>query len=320
MKYARIIGTGSYLPENIVTNDDLAKRVDTSNEWIVDRVGIHSRHLANEKETTSYMSARAAEQAIEMAKIDKHDIELIIIATTTPDKILPTAACLVQDHLGLYGIPCLDMAAACAGFIYGLELADQYIRNGKYKTVLLVGVETMSSVIDWQDRTTCVLFGDGAGAVILQAADEPGIIDTKTHADARYKDALYVPTGLPNLRNDDISPYIHMEGKEVFKFAVTVLDEIVEQILAANHMEKSQVDWLIPHQANLRIIAATAKKLDLPMEKVILTVQEHGNTSAASVALALDQGVRDGRIQRGQLLLLEAVGGGFVWGAALIKF
>lgn len=319
-KYTRIIGTGSYLPVNIVTNHDLSQRLDTSDEWIVERSGIKQRHIANAEETTSYMATQAARKAIEAANIQPEEIDLILIGTTTPDMVLPTTATLVQHALGIYGIPAFDFGAACAGFIYGLSIAEQFIKTGVYKTILLVGVESMSSILDWNDRSTCVLFGDGAGAVILQASDEKGIISTHLHADGRYKDALYVPTGLPNRRQPDVLPYVHMMGKEVFKFAVNVLGEIVDEILAANNMQYTDIDWLIPHQANLRIITATAKKLNLPMDKVILTVHKHGNTSAASVALALDEGVREGRIKRGQTLLLEAVGGSFVWGATLLVF
>ncbi len=266
------------------------------------------------------MATEAAKKAIESAGIAASDIDLILVATTTPDMVLPTVATLVQHNLGLCGIPAFDFAAACAGFIYGLSIAEQFIKAGTCKTVLLVGVETMSSVLDWQDRSTCVLFGDGAGAVILQASDKQGIISTHIHADGSYKDALYVPTGLPGRANPALLPYVHMAGKEVFKFAVKVLGDVVDEILAANNMTQNDIDWLIPHQANIRIIQATAKKLDLPMEKVILTVQDHGNTSAASVALALDAGVRDGRIKPGQVLLLEAIGGSFVWGATLLVF
>ncbi|MFN7097255.1 MAG: beta-ketoacyl-ACP synthase III [Gammaproteobacteria bacterium] len=318
-KYSRIIGTGSYLPEKILTNDDLAKIVDTSHEWIVERSGICQRHIANETETTSMMATEAAKKAIEAAGIKADDIDLILIGTTTPDMVLPTTATLVQNNLGIYGIPAFDFGAACAGFIYGLSIADQFIKTGTYKTILLVGVETMSSVLDWTDRSTCVLFGDGAGAVILQASNEPGIIATHIHADGRYKEAIVVPTGLPNRAKAGLLPYVHMQGKEVFKFAVKVLGDVVDQILAANNMTYNDIDWLIPHQANLRIIAATAKKLNMSMEKVILTVQDHGNTSAASIALALDRGIRDGRIKPGQTLLLEAVGGSFVWGASIVK-
>ncbi|NNM58568.1 MAG: ketoacyl-ACP synthase III [Legionellales bacterium] len=320
MKYTRIVGTGSYLPKRIVTNDELSKSLDTTHEWIVERSGICQRHIASAEETTSYMAAEAAKKAIEAAGISPNEIDLILVGTTTPDMVLPTASTLVQHHLGLYGIPAFDFAAACAGFIYGLSIAEQFIKAGTYKTILLVGVETMSSVLDWTDRSTCVLFGDGAGAVILQASDKPGIISTHIHADGRYKDALYVPTGLPGRVDPAMLPYVHMQGKEVFKFAVKVLGDVVDEILAANNMTHSDIDWLIPHQANIRIIQATAKKLGLAMEKVILTVQDHGNTSAASVGLALDRGVRDGRIKPGQVLLLEAVGGSFVWGASLLVF
>lgn len=318
-RYSRIIGTGSYLPRQIVTNHDLSQRVDTSHDWIVERSGIHQRHIAETDETTSMMATEAAKQAILAAKISPETIDLILVATTTPDMVLPTVSTLVQHNLGIYGIPAFDVGAACAGFVYGLSMADQFIQAGTYKTILLIGVESMSSIVDWSDRSTCVLFGDGAGAAILQVSETPGILSTHIHADGRYHAALYVPTGLPNRAKPGLLPYVHMEGKEVFKFAVKVLGEVVDEILAANEMSYNDIDWLIPHQANLRIIQATAKKLGLPLEKVVLTVQDHGNTSAASIILALDKGIKTGQIKPGDCVLLEAVGGSFVWGASLIR-
>lgn len=320
MIYSRILGTGSYLPKKIVTNDELAKTVDTSDEWIVSRTGIRSRHMSNEEETSSYMGYQASLRALEAAKLSAQDLDMIIVATTTPDKGLPNTACLLQERLGITNIPAFDITVACAGFVYALSVADQFIRTGMVKTILVVGVDVLTAVTNWEDRNTCVLFGDGAGVVILHAADKPGIISTHLHADGRQKDSLYIPSLLPGQRCEGELPYIHMEGKEVFKFAVKALGQVVEEILAANGLEQEAIDWLIPHQANLRIITATAEKLKLSMDKVVVTVDKHANTSAASVPLALDEAVRDGRINRGQTLLLEAIGGGFVWGAALIVY
>ncbi len=320
MIYSRIVGTGSYLPKRVVTNDELAQTVDTSDEWIVSRTGIRARHMSNAEETSSYMGYQASLRALEAAKLSAQDLNMIIVATTTPDKGLPNTACLLQERLGITDIPAFDITVACAGFVYALSVADQYIRTGMVKTILVVGVDVLTAVTNWQDRNTCVLFGDGAGVVILQAADKPGIVSTHLHADGRQKDSLYIPSLLPGQRCEDELPYIHMEGKEVFKFAVKALGQVVEEILAANGLNQDAIDWLIPHQANLRIITATAEKLKLPMDKVVVTVDKHANTSAASVPLALDEAVRDGRIKRGQTLLLEAIGGGFVWGAALIIY
>ncbi len=318
--YAKIAGTGSYLPSRVVTNDDLAKQVETDHQWIVERTGIHQRHIADPNETTSDMAAKAAKRAIEAAGISPSDIELIIFASTTPDQVLPTASCLLQKKLDIMGTPAFDLAAACAGFIYGLSIADQFIRCGTYRTVLVVGAECMSSIINWQDRGTCVLFGDGAGAVVLQASDAPGILSTQIKADGRHGDKMYIPTGFTNRSKADEPTYVHMQGQEVFRFAVQALGDIAEETLLSNHIFKDDIDWLVPHQANARIISATAKRLGLSMDKVILTLANHANTSAASVPLALDQGIRDGRIQRGHLLLLEAFGGSFVWGSALIRY
>lgn len=320
MIYSRILGTGSYLPKRVVTNDELAQTVDTSDEWIVSRTGIRSRHMSNAEETSSYMGYQASLRALEAAKLSAQDLNMIIVATTTPDKGLPNTACLLQDRLGITNIPAFDITVACAGFVYALSVADQYIRTGMVKTILVVGVDVLTAVTNWQDRNTCVLFGDGAGVVILQAADKPGIVSTHLHADGRQKDHLYIPSLLPGQRCEGDLPYIHMEGKEVFKFAVKALGQVVEETLAANGLNQDAIDWLIPHQANLRIIIATAEKLKLSMDKVVVTVDKHANTSAASVPLALDEAVRDGRVKRGQTLLLEAIGGGFVWGAALIVY
>lgn len=309
MTYSRITGTGGFLPDKVVTNEDLEKMVETSSDWIVDRTGIRKRHIAADGETTSQLSLAAARKAIEAAGIKTSQIDLIIVGTTTPDKIFPSTACIVQQQLGLHGIPAFDVQAVCTGFVYALAIAEKFIRTGSSRCALVIGAETLSRIVDWTDRTTCVLFGDGAGAVILQADSEPGILSTHLHADGQYEKLLHVP-----------GKFIEMEGKEVFKVAVNTLGRIVDETLEANGLKGSAIDWLIPHQANTRIIAATAKKLNLPMERVVLTVAEHGNTSAASVPLALDVAVRDGRIKRGDLLLLEAFGGGFTWGSALVKY
>lgn len=320
MIYSKIIGTGSYLPAKVLTNHDLEKMVDTSDEWIFERTGIRQRHIVGPGETASTMAHQAALRAIEQAQISPKDIDLIIVGTTTPDRIMPGAAFFLQSALDLPGIPVFDLTAACAGFIYGLSVADQYIRTGFAKHVLVVGTEVMSSVIDWTDRRTCVLFGDGAGAVVLRASDEPGILSTHLHADGHYKDILYVPSGLPGQRKAEEPPYVVMEGNDVFKFAVNKLWEVVLETLQVNNMHQDEIDWFVPHQANIRIIAATVRKLGMPMDKVVLTVGEHGNTSAASIPLALDRAVRDGRIQPGHKVLLEAFGGGLAWGSALVQF
>ena len=320
MKYSRILGTGRYLPKKMVTNDELAKTVDTTDEWISTRTGIRSIHISSAEETSSYMAYYASLNALEAANLTAQDLDMIIVATTTPDMGLPNSACLLQDRLGVYNIPAFDVTVACAGFVYAISVADQYIRSGMMKTILVVGAEVLTAVTNWQDRSTCVLFGDGAGAVVLQASDKPGIVSTHLHADGREKDKLYIPSPLPGQSKADAPAYIGMDGRAVFRFAVKVLEEVVEEALQANGMTQSQIDWLIPHQANLRIITATAEKLNLPMDKVVVTVDHHANTSAASIPLALDEAVRDGRIQRGQTLLLEGIGGGFVWGAAVIIY
>lgn len=320
MKYAKIIGTGRYLPSHVVTNADLEKSVETNNEWIIERTGIERRHVVSPGETCSMLAEKAARAAIENAQINPSDLDLIIVATTTPDKVLPCTACILQARLEIPGIPAFDIAAACAGYIYALSIADQFIKTGQIKTALVIGAEVMSSVIDWDDRSTCILFGDGAGATILQASSTPGILSTHIHANGNYKDMLYIPTSLPGQAKENEPSYVNMAGKEVFKFAVNTLEEIVNETLDANNIDKSEIDWLIPHQANIRIIKATAKKLNLPMERVILTIAEQGNTSAASIPLALDEAIRDGRIKRGQKLLMEAIGAGFAWGSALIEY
>ncbi len=317
MTYSRIAGTGSYLPEKILTNADLERMVETSDEWIVARTGIKQRHLAAEGEFTSDLAYQAALRAIESAGVSASQIDLIIVATTTPDHVFPSTACLLQQKLGVGGCPAFDMQAVCSGFVYGLATADQFIKSGMAKCALVVGAETMSRITDWSDRSNCILWGDGAGAVILTASDEAGIISSHLHADGSYAALLNVPRGVSHKHG---SPTIQMEGNAVFKVAVNTLDAIVDETLGANGMEKSHVDWLVPHQANIRIIQATAKKLGMSMDQVVVTVDRHGNTSAASIPLALDVAVRDGRIKRGETLLMEAFGGGFTWGSVLLKY
>lgn len=322
MKYARIAGTGSYLPEKILTNHDLEKMVDTSDQWIQERTGIKKRHIAREDETTCDLAEQASLRAIEAAGIDVSEIDLIIVATTTADQVFPSTACLLQNRLGLHGCPAFDVQAVCTGFIYAMGVAEKFFKTDGIRNALVVGAETFSRLVDWTDRDTCVLFGDGAGAVVLQASDEPGIISTHLHADGKYKDLLQVPAGISKGYEliQEGGAYTQMSGNEVFKIAVTTLGRIVDETLAANNMEKSDVDWLIPHQANIRIINATARKLKMPMDQVVVTVDEHGNTSAASVPLALDVAVRDGRIKRGETILMEAFGGGFTWGSVLLTY
>jgi len=320
--YSRIAGTGGYLPERIMENTELEHMVDTSDEWIKSRTGIHKRHIAAENETTCDLAEHAARLAMEAASVTADEIDLIIVATTTPDLIFPSTACLLQERLGVSGTAAFDVQAVCTGFIYALSIADKFIKTGAAKKALVVGAETLSNIIDWTDRDTCVLFGDGAGAVVLEVSDQPGIISTFLHADGQHKDLLRVPAGISTdyASVKDGNAFIEMQGNEVFKMAVNTLGRIVDETLAANNLDKHDIDWLIPHQANTRIISATAKKLDMPMDKVVVTVDQHGNTSAASVPLALDEAVRDGRIQRGDKLLLEAFGGGFTWGSALIDY
>ena len=318
--YSRIIGTGSYLPARTLTNYDLEKIVETSHDWIVSRSGIHERHFAADNELCSDLALQASLKAIEAAGIAANDIDLIIVATTTPDQIFPSTACILQDKLDIKnGGPAFDMQAVCGGFVYAMNTADMYIRGGQAKTVLVVGAEVLSRILDWQDRTTCVLFGDGAGAVILQASATPGIIAAKLHADGRQRGMLKAEGNIRNgvIRGD---PFIKMDGQAVFKFAVNMLSKVVEELLEENKLPETIIDWLVPHQANIRIMEATAKKLGLSMDKVVVTVGQHGNTSAASIPLALDAAARDGRIRPGQHILLEAIGGGFTWGALLIKW
>ena len=316
--YSRILGTGSYLPEKILTNKDIEDIVDTTDEWIFDRTGIRQRHVVVEGETCSDLAVAAARAAMESAGVDPSEIDLIVLATTTPDQIFPSTACIIQPRLGIKGVPAFDVQAVCAGFVYALSVADQYIRTGSAKRALVIGADTMSRLLDWQDRSTCVLFADGAGAVVLGAAEEPGIISTHISADGAYKDLLQVPKGIGRGGCED--PYLEMRGNEVFRWAVSTLGRIVDEALEANGMTKSDIDWLVPHQANIRIIQATARRLDLPMEQVVVTVADHGNTSAASIPLALDTAVRDGRILRGQTILMEGFGGGFTWGTVLARF
>ena len=316
--YSRILGTGSYLPKKILTNKDIEEIVDTTDEWIFDRTGIRQRHVVTEGETCSDLAVAAARAAMEAAGVAPSEIDLIILATTTPDQIFPSTACIIQPRLGIKAVPAFDIQAVCAGFVYALSVADQFIRTGSAKRALVIGADTMSRLLDWQDRSTCILFADGAGAVVLGAADEPGIISTHISADGAYKDLLQVPKGIGRGGCED--PYLEMRGNEVFRWAVSTLGRIVDESLAANGMDKSDIDWLVPHQANIRIIQATARRLDLPMEQVVVTVAEHGNTSAASIPLALDTAVRDGRIQRGQTILMEGFGGGFTWGTVLARF
>jgi 3-oxoacyl-[acyl-carrier-protein] synthase III len=318
-KYSRIIGTGGYLPEKVLTNHELSQTVDTSDSWIFERTGIRSRRIAADHETASSMAEIAAREALEAANLDADDIDLIIIATSTPDRIFPSTACLLQQRLGIQNCAAFDIQAACSGFVYGLSIADQFIRAGNANYVLVVGSEINSRLLDWSDRTTCILFGDGAGAVLLKVSKEPGILSTHIHSDGKYHDLLYVPN--PNSQpwlNE--ASYLVMSGNDVFKVAVNTLGRIVDETLAANGMEKSDIDWLVPHQANTRIIAATARKLQMSMDHVIVTIENQGNTSSASVPLALNEAVRDHRIRPGQVVLMEAFGGGFVWGSALIQY
>lgn len=322
MIYSRIIGTGSYLPEHILTNADLEKMVDTSDEWIRTRTGIIKRHIAAADETTCDLAVKAALKALQAADTRSDEIDLIIVATTTPDMIFPSTACLLQQRLDIHGCPAFDVQAVCTGFIYAMDIADKFIRTEAAQKILVVGAETLSRIIDWTDRSTCVLFADGAGAVILAADNKPGILSSFIHSDGAYQDLLRVPAGV-SLNYDKVkdgTAYIEMQGNEVFKVAVNTLGRIVDEILEANNLDKKDIDWLVPHQANTRIISATAKKLNMSMDRVVMTVDQHGNTSAASVPLALDTAIRDGRIKPGENLLLEAFGGGFTWGATLVTY
>jgi len=322
MIYSRIAGTGRYLPERILTNADLEKIVDTTDEWIKTRTGVERRHVAADDQNTSDLCLNAAKQAMESAGITADEIDLIVIGTTSPDLIFPNIATIVQQKLGIHGCPAFSVEAACTGFIYALSTVDKFVRAGEAKCALVIGAEIITRLIDWSDRTTCVLFGDGAGAVIVKPSDEEGIISTHLGADGKYRDLLYYPVGVSqDLAKAGVGDSrIIMKGNEVFKVAVRTLGNVATQALEANGIDMNELDWLIPHQANLRIMQATAKRLGMPMEKMIQTVQDHGNTSAASVPMALDVGVRDGRIKRGQLLLLEAFGGGFTWGSVLLRY
>jgi len=315
---AKILGTGSYLPEKVVTNKDLEKQVDTSDQWIQERTGIKKRHIAEDNQTTCDLAEIAAKNAMDAAGLDADDIDMVIVATTTPDRVFPSTACLLQQRLGIKGGAAFDVQAVCTGFVYALGVAEKFIATGSAKNVLVVGAETLSRIVDWSDRGTCILFGDGAGAVVLGASDEPGIMSVHLHADGSYENLLTVPAGISE--GYDNPAFIEMKGNEVFKMAVNTLGRIVDETLDANQLDKGDIDWLIPHQANIRIINATAKKLKMSMDHVVVTVDEHGNTSAASVPLALDTAVRDGRIKRGEILLLEAFGGGFTWGSVLVKY
>ena len=322
MTYARITGTGGYLPDNVMTNHDLEKIVDTTDQWIRERTGIEQRHIAVEGQTMVDLAEMAARRAIEAADIDAQDIDLIILATSTPDKIFPSSACILQARLDIHGCPAFDVQAVCTGFIYAMTIAEKFITTGSSKKALVIGAEVFSHILNWKDRTTCVLFGDGAGAVILEASEDTGILSTHIHADGKYENLLLVPYGIAD-GYDKVKAgeaFIEMKGNEVFKVAVNTLGRIVDETLAANNMMKSDIDWLVPHQANIRIITATAKKLKMSMDQVVVTINKHGNTSAASVPLALDVAVRDGRIKPNELLLLEAFGGGFTWGSVLTRF
>jgi len=324
LKFSRIVGTGSHLPEKVLTNKDLEQMVETSDEWIRERTGIGERRIAAQGETTVDLAVPAARRAMQAAGVDPDEIDLIVFGTTTPDQVFPNCGALLQDRLGIRNCPAFSVEAACSSFIYALSVADKFIKLGDAKCALVIGAETLSRIVDWSDRSTAILFGDGAGAVVLKPADEAGIISTHLHTDGFYKDLLYCPVGPSKGFHPDeqgrIPAYIHMAGNEVFKIAVKSLGAIVDETLVANGLDKSAIDWLIPHQANIRIIQATAKKLEMSMDKVIVTVEQHGNTSAASVPMALDAGVRDGRVKRGDLILLEAFGGGPTWGSALIRY
>ena len=321
MTFSRITGTGGYLPEKILTNKELESTLDTSEQWIESRTGISERRIAADDEFTVDLAERAALRALEAGAVDKRDIDLIIVATTTADQVFPSTACLLQQRLGIEGHPAFDVQAVCAGFLFALGVADKFVRTGAARCALVVGAETFSRIIDWTDRRTCVLFGDGAGAVVLTAGDQPGVLSTHLHSDGKYKDLLCVPVGVS--RNFSKvragAAYTTMEGGEVFRWAVTAMSDIIDETLSANQLGIDDIDWLIPHQANIRIINAVGARAKIPKEKVVVTVGHHGNTSAASVPLALDEAVRDGRVRRGQRILLEGFGGGFAWGSALIK-
>ncbi len=315
MTFSKIIGSGSYLPDRVLTNQDLEKMLDTTDEWITTRTGIKQRHIIAEDQVTSDMAYEASKKALQDANLDAQDIDLIILATTTPDKIFPSTACTLQAKLDIPECPAFDVQAVCSGFIYALSIAEKFIKTGTSTTALVVGADAMSRITDYKDRSNAILWGDGAGAVILKKSNEPGILSTHIHAQGKYEDMLHVPR-----RHDGELDTIEMQGNQVFKMAVNTLDAIVDQTLDANQLKKSDIDWLVPHQANIRILDATAKKLSMSMDKVIVTIDKHGNTSAASIPLAFDEGVKAKKIKKGQIVLMEAFGGGFTWGSALIKY
>ncbi|HCK04782.1 MAG: ketoacyl-ACP synthase III [Proteobacteria bacterium] len=316
MIYSKINATGSYLPERILSNKDLEKSLDTTDEWIVSRTGIKERHIIGDDETTSDMAYKAALDALKSSTINPSEIDLIIVATTTPDKVFPSTACSVQNKLNIGECPAFDIQAVCSGFIYALSIADKFIKTGAKKNILVIGADAMSRITDYTDRSNAILWGDGAGAVILTATDKPGILSTHIHSEGKYESMLHVPRS----NNPSKKDTIEMQGNQVFKMAVNTLDRIVDETLNANNLMKSDIDWLVPHQANIRILEATAKKLEMPMDKVVVTLDKHGNTSAASIPLALDYGVKSGKIKSGETILMEAFGGGFTWGSALIKY
>jgi 3-oxoacyl-[acyl-carrier-protein] synthase-3 len=316
---AKITGTGSYLPEKVVTNKDFESTLETTDEWIYSRTGIKQRHVIDEKESVSSMAEIASNNALEAAGLDASEIDLIIVATSSSDRVFPSTACILQNRLGANGGAAFDVQAACSGFIYALGIATQFIKAGGAKKALVVGSEANSRILDYSDRSSCVIFGDGAGAVVVEASEEPGILSTHLNADGQYQDLLYVNNPIKDQKQEGDQAFMTMHGNDVYKVAVKTLSRVVDETLEANNMDKSDVDWLIPHQANIRIISSVAKKLNMPMEKVVLTIENQANTSAASVPLALDQAVRDGRIKKGEIVLMEAFGGGFVWGSALVK-
>ena len=316
MTFSKIIGVGSYLPKNVLTNKDLEEFLDTTDEWITSRTGIKQRHIVSKDEATSDLALEASLMAISDSGIDKDDIDLIIVATTTPDKVFPSTACILQAKLKMKECPAFDVQAVCSGFIYALSIADNFIKTNSAKNILVVGADSMSKITDYKDRSNAILWGDGAGAVILSASDNLGILSTHIHSDGKFENLLHVPK-----KNDSsLGDTIEMQGSQVFKMAVNTLDKIVDETLLANNLQKEDIDWLVPHQANIRILEATARKLDMDMSKVIVTIDRHGNTSAASIPLALDQGVKENKIKSGNLILMEAFGGGFTWGSALIRF
>lgn len=319
--YSNLLGTGSYLPKKVMTNADMEKIVETSHEWIVERTGIHQRHIAEPNETAVTMAEAAGRQALDAAGLTPKDIGMIIVATTTPEKIFPSTACLLQERFNISGCAAFDLnSTACAGFIYGFSIADQFIRQGSIKNALVIGSEVMSRVIDWTDRSTCVLFGDGAGAVVLGASDKPGVLSTHLHADGSHGEVLSLDMVTDKPEGSERPVFLRMAGNQLFKLAVNILGDLFDETLAANNIKKSDIDWLVPHQANIRIIQAMAKKLELPMDRVAVTLDKQANTSSASIPLALDLAIRDGRIKRGDTLLLEGIGGGLTWGSALIHY